>query len=475
MVAMRLSIIVWAAAIFATAVPCAGLDFEPQSILSYHAHPDRSGNYIVPAMDWERAHSLRLDENFHARIAGHVYAQPLYWRKPGSGPSMLIVATGDNIVYALDAITGGEIWKRRLGKPVALSLLLCGNIDPLGVTGTPVIDASTEALYLAAAVDRASSPRYLVFALSLKDGSVLPGWPIDVADALAAEQHRFISRDQGQRGALTIADGRLYIPFGGHFGDCGQYRGFVIGISLADRRKVRSWATRGRGAGIWAQGGISSDGKSLFVATGNTLDASTWSDGEAVFRLSLDLHRSNNQRDFFAASDWLALDERDADLGGTNPLPLDVPGEGGNQALILALGKDGKAYLLDRNNLGGIGGSLVIETVATRSIITAPAVYPAEDGVFVAFQGRAHSFRLTTQPDHGLVRGLAWRRIADRDDDRRAFAPDRLDLGCRRRQSAPWIQRRYRRAAFRRTGSGAPRTTPLPNPDCGGQSFLCRR
>ena len=52
--------------------------------------------------------------------------------------------------------------------------------------------------------------------------------------------------------------------------------------------------------------------------------------------------------------------------------------------MILALGKDGKAYLLDRNNLGGIGGSLAVETVDTRAIITAPAAYPAADGVFVA-------------------------------------------------------------------------------------------
>ena len=28
----------------------------------------------------------------------------------------------------------------RLGPPVALSALPCGNIDPLGITGTPVID-----------------------------------------------------------------------------------------------------------------------------------------------------------------------------------------------------------------------------------------------------------------------------------------------------------------------------------------------
>jgi hypothetical protein len=70
--------------------------------------------------------------------------------------------------------------------------------------------------------------------------------------------------------------------------------------------------------------------------------------GEAVIRLAPDLHRSD------APSDWEALYARDADLGGSNPLPLEV--SGGGPPLILALGKDRKAYLLDRNNLGGIGG-----------------------------------------------------------------------------------------------------------------------
>jgi hypothetical protein len=185
---------------------------------------------------------------------------------------------------------------------------------------------------------------------------------------------------------LAILSGSLYVPFGGHFGDCGQYHGIVVSISLSDPRTLRSWATRARGGGIWAPGGISSDGKSLFVATGNTFGATTWSDGEAVVRLAPDLHRSEDRRDFFAPSDWPALDARDADLGGTNPLPFDLSSNG-RQPVILSLGKDRKAYLLDRNNLGGIGGQLVTETVSERAIITAPATYPGADGVLVAFQG----------------------------------------------------------------------------------------
>jgi len=360
---------------------------EEQAVLTYHGHPDRSGNFVVPALNWQRAHSLRLDDHFHAPVSGHIYAQPLYWRAPGSRSGMLLVATEENTVYALDARTGHEIWNRSLGKPVTRSSLRCGNIDPLGVTGTPVIDVANDAIYLNAAVEVPSGPRHLIFALSLKDGSPLPGWPVDVADALQAQDQTFVPRDQGQRGALTILDGTLYVPFGGHFGDCGEYHGWVVGVSLRDPRKVTSWATRDAGGGIWAPGGISTDRQSLFVATGNTLDVEAWSDGEAILHLVPDLHRSNEKRDYFAPRAWRALDERDADLGGSHPVLLDLPTGNGTRDLVLALGKDGHAYLLDRHDLGGIGGSIVLEHVSIRPIRTAPATYPGTEGVFVAFGG----------------------------------------------------------------------------------------
>ncbi|HLK84251.1 MAG TPA: hypothetical protein VKT99_22545 [Xanthobacteraceae bacterium] len=356
------------------------------NVLTYHGSPDRSGNFTVPGLTWQRAKSLHLDEHFHARLAGNVYAQPLYWRAPGSNSGMLLVATEENTVHALNATTGDAIWTRSLGRPVARSALRCGNISPLGITGTPVIDEASGAIYLDANIADPSGPRHRLFALSLKDGSVLPGWPIDVAGALRSVQQSFNSRDQNQRGALTILGGTLYVPFGGHYGDCGDYRGWVIGVSLREPRSVAAWSTRARGGGIWAPGGISVAGQSLFAATGNTFGASTWRDGEAVFRLAPDLHRSSDKRDFFAPPNWLALDQRDADLGGTNPVPLKAGVSTSRQALILALGKDGRGYLLDQNNLGGIGGSLAAETVSYRPIRTAPAVYEVGADAYVALQ-----------------------------------------------------------------------------------------
>jgi hypothetical protein len=150
-----------------------------------------------------------------------------------------------------------------------------------------------------------------------------------------------------------------------------------------------SWSASKRARGA-AESGHRADRvlseMSCFFATGNTFGGATWSDGEAVFRVRADLRRSENKRDYFAPSDWKTLDARDADLGGTNPLPLDFPGAGGAQTLMLALGKNRKANLLDRNGLGGIGGQLAAETVSELQIITSPVTYPVGDDIFVAFQ-----------------------------------------------------------------------------------------
>lgn len=360
---------------------------QEASVLTYHGDSSRSGNFVVPALTFERARSLRLDRTFDARVAGHLYAQPLYWRAPGSASAMLLVATEDDVVQAFDASTGKELWRRSVGRPVPRSALPCGNINPLGITGTPVIDPSGQAIYFDADVEEASGPRHEVFGLSLKDGSILQGWPVDVAEALHKAGRQFDPRTQNQRTALTLLDGTVYVAFGGHFGDCGDYHGWVVGFPLHDPGNVTSFETRARGGGIWAPGGLSVVGHDIFFATGNTFGARTWSDGEAVFRVRSGLQRSDSKRDYFAPSDWRTLDAYDEDLGGSNPIPLNVPGPAGSQGLLIALGKDHKAYLLDRGNLGGIGGQLAVETVSQGQIRTSPAAYPLGNDVLVAFEG----------------------------------------------------------------------------------------
>jgi hypothetical protein len=375
---------------------------DAQSVTTHHGSLERTGNFIAPALSWERARRVHLDRSFAPRFSGHLYAQPLFWQPAGAASGQLIVATESNTVAAIDAQSGRTIWTRTLGPPVPLSALACGNIDPLGVTGTPVIDASSQTLYLDAMVAQPAGPRQLVFALALKDGATLPGWPVDVMSALAALGEHFDAPAQNQRGALTIVGGRVFIPYGGHFGDCGDYHGWVVGIGVNNPHDIVSWRTRARGGGIWAPAGIASDGRWLYFATGNTFGARQWGDGEAVFKLRPDLARNDNPKDFFAPRDWRSLDARDADLGGVGPLLLQVPPSNRAQRLVLALGKDQRVYLLDADNLGGIGGELVADTVSSAPIRTAVAAFPLGDEVFVAFQG-AGARCPASRPDNELT------------------------------------------------------------------------
>src|SRR5207302_4918608 len=92
-----------------------------QSVLTYHGRADRSGNFTVPELSWERARRLRLDAGSAPRFEGHLYAQPLYWKPSGAASGMVIVATESNTVTAMDAASGNTVWTRSLGRPVPLS------------------------------------------------------------------------------------------------------------------------------------------------------------------------------------------------------------------------------------------------------------------------------------------------------------------------------------------------------------------
>src|SRR5207302_5745674 len=89
---------------------------------------------------------------------------------------LLFVATAQDRVYALDASTGAEVWQRSLGTPVGRAQLPCGNLDPLGVTGTPVIDVASRTLFVAALTTAADGARtHRLAALSIDDGSMRRG------------------------------------------------------------------------------------------------------------------------------------------------------------------------------------------------------------------------------------------------------------------------------------------------------------
>ena len=357
-------------------------------VVTYHNGEGRSGEFIVPGLTYGAAGGLHLDTGFSGRFSGQVYAEPLYWLPPGASNGLVVVATEENHVIALDATTGTMVWNRTLGPSVSASTLPCGNIGPVGITGTPAIEPQAGALFVVAQIEQAGQPTYQAFGLSLQDGSVLPGWPVDIGAGLARLGLTFQPNVQGERSALTFHQNRLYVPFGGRAGDCGSYRGWLVGLDLAPPGVAVAWQTRAERGGIWAVGGAIIDQGDVFVATGNTSGASTWSDGEAVIHLNRDLQPTTDPANYFAPADWQTLDAMDLDLGGTNPMRLGRDG----RPYILQLGKDGNAYLLDRANLGGIGGQALVQQVSGGSIRGGLARWDTAPGTaFVAFSGAGSS------------------------------------------------------------------------------------
>ena len=395
-----LALMLAAAPAFGATPPAFGGTPTDTTIAFYHGAPDRAGNYIVPSLNWQSAGTVRRDQMFDGRVEGHIYAQPLYWHPPESERGLIIAATESDFVYALDAATGRVVWRTAVGRPASRAALPCGDIDPLGITGTPVIDATSGAVYFDAMDASRGAPRHLLYGLRLADGSVLRGFPIDVAAGLASRGISFDPAAQEQRGALALLSGRIFVPFGGHFGDCSDYHGAIVGLDVDPPHQLGVWITRASKGGIWAPAGLSEADGSLYFATGNTEGARDWGDGEGVFRIGPDLDHPIDAREVFAPSNWKQLDDDDLDIGGVTPLPLALPGS--PTPLLLALGKDGKAYLLDRVSLGGIGGALAVRMAARGVIITAAAAYPMRDAVLVAYQARGAAC-----PNGAYVAGIA--------------------------------------------------------------------
>jgi len=289
-------------------------------------------------------------QTWTADLDQQVYAQPLYLE------DRVFVATENNTVYSLAAASGAVTWKQHLGDPIRGSTLPCGSIDPSGITSTPVLDASTRTIY---AVAYLAPFHHELFALDLADGTIRWHLPIDPAT--------MTPRVLQQRGALSLVNGRVYVPFGGLNGDCDKYTGWVIGVAADGAGAPVSYQVpTTREGGIWATGGLSQDSAgNLYAAIGNAASTTTFDYGNAVVRLTPDLKVA----DFWAPSDWAALSRADADIGSISPLQLP-------DGLVFQAGKAGVGYLLRAAALGGIGGE-VFSAPVCRGGAFAAAAYSA--------------------------------------------------------------------------------------------------
>src|SRR5438034_11717486 len=167
------------------------------NVTQEHNNLSRDGVYIDAAFTPSAAANLTRDLTFDGTISGNVYAQPLYIEGGPNGP-MIIAVTESNNVYALNATTGTVIWQRNLGPPVT-SGLPCGNISPLGITGTPVVDLASRSLFFDAMIDGATK-KHFIYSLNVDTGATNAGWPVDVNATATYNGITFTSLVQNERG-----------------------------------------------------------------------------------------------------------------------------------------------------------------------------------------------------------------------------------------------------------------------------------
>ena len=350
----------------------------------YHLNPARTG-YVAETPDPQSLSGL-----WSRKLDGAVYAEPLVLA------GRAIVATENDSIYSIDVATGNVEWKTTLGAPVPLSQLPCGDIDPLGITGTPVFDPATGLVYAVAEIQTSSANRaaHVLVGVDAVTGQIRIRRSVDPSGTNPQS-------DQ-QRGALALYGSFVYVPFGGLDGDCGQYHGLVVASRVDGSGPLVTFEVpTGREGGIWTPSGpvIDSQGN-IYVTVGNgSATGGAWDHTDSVLRLSPALQLE----DGFAPVSWPKDNSHDLDLGSMGPVLLP-------DGLVYTDGKSGYGYLLQAGHLGGVGGQLQTLTVCSAyggAAVSGQNVYlPCADGL------RQLQLSTSSQPAKLLLGWKAPRQIA---------------------------------------------------------------
>ncbi len=282
-------------------------------------------------------------------LDAQVYASPLVYN------GIVYAATLNNTVYALRQSDGTELWHRNLGTPETGGWQ-CGNVSPQGILGTGVIDTNTMRIYVTVLLKDptgGTNDVYRVFGLDLASGAI--GLSTLIPTNLGTGFDWTIHQE---RGAMAVANGNVYVPFGGRYGDCGAYHGWVFAVPTNVTAVSNYYETPGQGAGFWTAGGLAVDDATgnVFATSGNGTssgcnanpDGTPVYENDAVVRLSPTLAHL----DAFVPQDWKNdWCSNDMDLGSAGPTLL-------SPTLLFQAGKWGGGFLLNPNNLGGMDGQL---------------------------------------------------------------------------------------------------------------------
>jgi hypothetical protein len=289
--------------------------------------------------------------------------------------------------------------------------LPCGNISPtVGITSTPVVDAARNEIFVVADELVNGRPRHEMFGLSTVNGATKLEQRVDPPGANTAAIL--------QRASLTLDGEEVVFGFGGNYGDCSSYHGWVESVPLTGgkARYFEVDARKGDSQGAIWMGGAAPvlDAKGdVWVAAGNGSMRSPgpYDDSDSVLELS----PSMKLLQFFAPSDWYNDNANDRDLGSSAPAVLP-------DGLVVQAGKSQTVYLLRAARLGGIGGQVDEQTNICGNDVDggfafagSTAYLPCENGVMaVATDAKTLKLRVLWQTPTGaggppiLAGGLLW-------------------------------------------------------------------
>ena len=249
------------------------------------------------------------------------------------------------------------------------------DINPeIGITATPVIDTTTNTLYVVGKTKESGNYFQRLHALDITTGAEKTGSPVTLSAQVNGNGNgssggvlRFDAKLGNNRAGLLLLNGIVYIAFAAH-GDQGPYHGWILAYNASTLQQTSVFCPTANGAasGIWMSGaGLAADtinSGRLFVATGNgAFNASapysnSMSYGDDIIRLETS-SGAMRVSDQFTAFNQQSLSNADLDLGSGGVLLLPDQSSGGHTHLMVQAGKEGRIYLVDRDNLGGFNSN----------------------------------------------------------------------------------------------------------------------
>ena len=306
--------------------------------------------------------SGKFGQLWAASLDGSIWGQPLYMNGltiGGKARNVVYVTTNNDSVYAFDADTGTQLWKKSFLSTgvTAVAGSSLGISSQTGILSTPVIDPVRQVIYV---VSNTSENSAQSFPHRLHELSLITGAEMSVSQVISHPNLQV--KMKFQRPGLLFANGMVYVGFGS-IKDITPYHGILFAFDAVtlDQKAVFDVTPTGSQGGIWMSGAApaADSGGNIYISTGNG-SVSTNNFGESIVKLSPMLQ----ELDHFTPFDWYTLDygpngdgvKGDKDLG-SGGLIL-VPDQNGQYPHeVIACGKPNPIYVLNRDSLGGMGAS----------------------------------------------------------------------------------------------------------------------